>query len=119
VRKAFRWLIILAVTGVLVAALAIGIAYLTVASDLPDVDSLRDARLQVPLRVYTSDRKLMGLFGEKRRIPYPIDAIPERVKVAGQVFRLCAARGLALFHARLKFKHAANNILGGKFAGLI
>lgn len=76
-RKAFRWLIILAVTAFLVSALAVGIAYLTVAPDLPDVESLRDARLQIPLRVYTADRKLMGIFGEKRRIPFPIEDIPE------------------------------------------
>lgn len=81
-RKVLRWLIFLAITAFLVSVLAIGIAYLMVADDLPDVDSLRDARLQVPLRVYTSDRKLMGIFGEKRRIPYPIEDIPEAIRQA-------------------------------------
>jgi len=82
VRKVIRWLIILATSAFLVAAVAIGIAYLTVASDLPDVDTLRDARLQVPLRVYTADGKLMGIFGEKRRVPIPIDKVPEQLKQA-------------------------------------
>jgi penicillin-binding protein 1A len=82
VRKAFRWLIILTVSTFLMSVLAIGIAYLMVASDLPDVDTLRDARLQVPLRVYTADGKLMGIFGEKRRVPVPIDQVPEYIKQA-------------------------------------
>jgi penicillin-binding protein 1A len=69
VRKAFRWLITLIAIGFLVSVAAVGITYLVIAPDLPDVDSLRDIRLQVPLRVYTADRKLMGIFGEKRRIP--------------------------------------------------
>ena len=78
-RKVIRWLIFLAGTAFLVSVLAVGIAYLVVAPDLPNVDSLRDARLQVPLRVYTSDGKLMGIFGEKRRIPYAIEKVPEHL----------------------------------------
>ena len=66
----------------LLGVLAIGITYMVLAPDLPEVDTLRDVRLQVPLRVYTADRKLMGIFGEKRRIPYPIEDIPEHLKQA-------------------------------------
>ena len=81
-RKAFRWLIYLTLAGVLIGVLSIGTAYLMVRSELPDVDSLRDMRLQVPLRVYTSDGKLMGIFGEKRRTPYQFEKIPETLKQA-------------------------------------
>ena len=52
------------------------ITYLVVSKDLPDVDTLRDIQLQVPLRVYTQDGKLISVFGEKRRIPVGIDEIP-------------------------------------------
>ena len=45
------------------------VTYLVVAKDLPDVETLRDIQLQVPLRVYTQDGKLISVFGEKRRIP--------------------------------------------------
>lgn len=81
-RKAFRWLIILAGTAFLVSAAAIGITYLVIAPDLPDVETIRDVELQVPLRVYTADGKLMGIFGEKRRIPMSIENIPERLTQA-------------------------------------
>jgi len=82
VRKAFRWLIILTGTAFLVSAAAVGITYLVIAPDLPDVESIRDVELQVPLRVYTADGKLMGIFGEKRRIPVSIEDIPERLTQA-------------------------------------
>ncbi|MDX1461287.1 MAG: transglycosylase domain-containing protein, partial [Xanthomonadales bacterium] len=81
-RKVFRWLMLGAAGAFLLGVLAIGITYMVLAPDLPEVDTLRDVRLQVPLRVYTADRKLMGIFGEKRRIPYPIEDIPEHLKQA-------------------------------------
>ena len=58
------------------------VTYLVVAKDLPDVDTLRDVQLQVPLRVYTQDGKLMSVFGEKRRIPVRIDQMPDCLKNA-------------------------------------
>jgi len=58
------------------------ITYLIVAKDLPDVETLRDVQLQVPLRVYTKDAKLISVFGEKRRIPVRIDEMPEHLKNA-------------------------------------
>ena len=61
---------------------AVGIAYLIVAPDLPDVETLRDVQLQVPLRVYTEDGKLISTFGEKRRIPVSFDEIPEPLRQA-------------------------------------
>jgi penicillin-binding protein 1A len=59
---------------VLVFVLAAGFLFLN--SQLPTVDSLRDVQLQEPLRVYTADGKLISSFGEKRRIPVPIDEVP-------------------------------------------
>jgi len=52
------------------------VTYLVVAKDLPDVETLRDIQLQVPLRVYTQDSKLISVFGEKRRIPVQINEMP-------------------------------------------
>jgi len=63
------------------------VTYLVVAKDLPDVETLRDVQLQVPLRVYTQDGKLISVFGEKRRIPVRIDEMPAHLKnafVAGE-----------------------------------
>ncbi|NGX17445.1 penicillin-binding protein 1A [Wenzhouxiangella sp. XN24] len=60
---------------------AIG-AYYYVAPSLPDVESLREVRLQVPMRVYTRDGLLLAEFGEQRRIPLEIDEIPARLQQA-------------------------------------
>jgi len=65
----------------LLVALVLGlttllVTYLVVSKDLPDVETLRDVQLQVPLRVYTSDGKLISVFGEKRRIPVQIEEMP-------------------------------------------
>ncbi len=46
---------------------------------LPDVASIRDIQLQVPLRVYSRDGKLIAQFGEQRRIPLPYEAIPQQI----------------------------------------
>lgn len=54
----------------------LSITYIYLESRLPDVESLRHVKLQVPLRVYTSDHQLLAEFGEKRRIPITQDEIP-------------------------------------------
>lgn len=77
--KLFRWGLALCLSLALLAAgLAIG-AYLHLAPELPSVATLRDVRLQVPLRMYTRDGKLVAEFGEKRREPVRYDAIPPRL----------------------------------------
>jgi penicillin-binding protein 1A len=74
--------LILGVSGVVLGCLAIGIAYWLIEPRLPSVDSLRDVRLQVPLRVYSADNKLVATFGETRRIPVKIDQVPQQLKNA-------------------------------------
>ena len=60
-----------------VAAIAImGTAYLFFAPQLPDVDSLKDVQLQTPLKVYSREGDLIGVFGEKRRIPLHYEQFP-------------------------------------------
>jgi penicillin-binding protein 1A len=54
-------------------------AYVYLRPALPDVDTLRDVQLQVPLRVYTRDGKLMAAIGEQRRIPVRYDQIPKKL----------------------------------------
>ena len=48
-------------------------------SNLPDIDILRDVRMQVPLRVYSQEGSLIAEFGEKRRSPVLIDEVPEQL----------------------------------------
>ncbi len=49
---------------------------------LPNVEVLKDIQLQVPMKVYTSDNKLIGEFGEKRRIPITLDQVPTLLQKA-------------------------------------
>lgn len=52
-------------------------AYQYLEPALPDVAAIRDIRLQVPLRVYSRDGRLIAQFGEQRRIPLAYEAIPQ------------------------------------------
>jgi len=54
--------------------LAVGFLYLS--NQLPDVDSLKNVELQVPLQIYSKDGKLIQEYGEKRRIPLTYEQIP-------------------------------------------
>nr|VFK36880.1 MAG: penicillin-binding protein 1A [Candidatus Kentron sp. SD]VFK40510.1 MAG: penicillin-binding protein 1A [Candidatus Kentron sp. SD]VFK78357.1 MAG: penicillin-binding protein 1A [Candidatus Kentron sp. SD] len=66
---------IIAITVFVVfCTVGVGIWYLF--PNLPSTTILKDARLQVPLRVYTRDGSLIAEFGEKRRIPLDIGDIP-------------------------------------------
>ena len=51
-------------------------AYLYLSPGLPSVESLRRIQLQIPLRVYSSDSKLIAEFGEMRRSPIRFQDIP-------------------------------------------
>ena len=57
--------------------LSISGAFLYLSPNLPSVDSLRSIQLQIPLRVYSADDKLIAEFGEMRRSPVRFDDIPQ------------------------------------------
>lgn len=71
-RSSSLWLMSLVFTFLI----AFGFVYVYMALSLPNVDQLRDVHLQVPLRIYTQDRKLIAEFGEKKRIPVAFDEVP-------------------------------------------
>lgn len=68
------WLIVSLGLGCVLAIIGAGIYF---APGLPDVRQLQDFELQTPLRVYTRDDKLIGEFGEQRRMPVSYDDIPQ------------------------------------------
>ena len=45
-------------------------------SKLPDENKIREIDLQIPLKIFTADKKLIGEFGEKRRTALEFDSIP-------------------------------------------
>jgi len=78
-KRIFPILIALAVIGV-IAILAAGMgAYYYLAPGLPSADTIRDVKLQIPLRIYTRDGRLIEQFGERRRNPVPFAEIPPQV----------------------------------------
>lgn len=60
------------ITGTIVA----GIVIIYFEMSLPPINSLKDVQMQVPLRIYTSDGKLLAEYGEKRRIPVDFKQVP-------------------------------------------
>ncbi len=59
--------------------LALAGAYQYLATALPDVAAIRDIQLQVPMRVYSRDGRLIDQFGEQRRIPLSFEQIPNQM----------------------------------------
>jgi penicillin-binding protein 1A len=80
--KIFKYFFYLSLVAVAVVGTAAFFLYQHLAPQLPDIEILKDVRLQVPLRVYSADRKLIAEFGEKRRMPLAYDQIPQRVREA-------------------------------------
>lgn len=63
----------------ILGCIAVGVVYIQLKSDLPDVESLKTVELQQPMQIYTSDGKLIGEVGEQRRIPVKLENIPEKL----------------------------------------
>lgn len=63
---------------VLGIAAAAGI-YAYLAPSLPDVQTIRDVRVQVPLRVFSQEGLLIAEFGEIRRRPVTIKEVPKNL----------------------------------------
>jgi len=81
----FRIMTMLAGSVILVTflgAYALACSYVYLVPSLPSVDAMRNAELQVPLRVFTRSGALIAQIGEQRRIPVSYDQIPELVKRA-------------------------------------
>ncbi|MBW7981277.1 peptidoglycan glycosyltransferase/peptidoglycan DD-transpeptidase MrcA [Enterobacillus tribolii] len=75
--KFVKYFIVLAVCCILLGAALVFGLYKYVEPQLPDVATLKDVRLQTPMQVYSADGELIAQFGEKRRIPLPLDQIPQ------------------------------------------
>ena len=66
----------------LLGLLTIALTYAYIRPELPSVETLRDIRLQTPMKIYSSDGLLISQYGEKRRIPLAQNEIPEMLKHA-------------------------------------
>lgn len=63
----------------LAALLAVAGAAIYFVPGLPDVRQLQEYELRTPLRIYTSDDRLIGEFGDERRTPVSYGEIPPRL----------------------------------------
>jgi penicillin-binding protein 1A len=82
VRRLLKWGLVLGLVGLLLGVAAVGVAYWLVEPRLPSAEEIRDVRLQVPLRVYSRDGKLIAMFGETKRTPVDIAEVPPMVRNA-------------------------------------
>ena len=71
-----KWFFAISFFGLLTLVGAVLVLYVYLSPELPSIEVLNDVRLQVPLRVYTSEGDLIAEFGEKRREPLLIENIP-------------------------------------------
>ncbi|MBA2653999.1 MAG: penicillin-binding protein 1A [Gammaproteobacteria bacterium] len=74
-KNGFLAIFSLIITGFFLLGCLIFYVYL----GLPDVTTLRNMQLQVPLRVFTKDGKLIAEYGENHRIPVGLDQVPTKL----------------------------------------
>ena len=76
--RVIRSIIFLAILG----GMSILGLYLYFSPDLPDASTLKEIKLQTPLKVFTLDGKLISQYGEKRRTPLTLEQIPKKMQQA-------------------------------------
>lgn len=59
--------------------MVIGAIYVYMELQLPDVEVLKDVHMQVPLKVFTRDGKLIAQYGVKRRLPVSLEQVPRNM----------------------------------------
>lgn len=75
-KKLVTVLVTLLVAMSILGTITVYIAYLYITPQLPDIDTLKDVQLQVPLRVYGERGELIAEFGEMKRTPLQYEEFP-------------------------------------------
>ncbi len=75
-RKLLKFLLFTLILGIIGGALIVAGTYLYFKPQLPSVDNLTQIQLQIPLRIYSREGKLIAQYGEKRRDPVRYAEIP-------------------------------------------
>jgi penicillin-binding protein 1A len=71
-------LVALGVSGVIIAGIALSVAY----PNLPEISGLTDYQPKLPMRLYSADGVLLGEYGEEKRHFVPIGQIPKVMQEA-------------------------------------
>ena len=82
IKSLIRFSIRLFFLGLIAVMAGIAVIWYVVVPTLPDVDTLREVRLQVPLRVFSDDGALIAEIGEQRRTPVRLQDVPELQRLA-------------------------------------
>lgn len=82
--KLIRYGFIAALFMVISGAAAIIGTYLYLNPKLPEIGTLKDVQLQVPLRIYSNDGKLIAEYAEMKRIPLEYEQFPKTMVQAVQ-----------------------------------
>lgn len=75
-KRILRYLAIAFLVATIAGAITATSVYLYLEPKLPPIESLKDVRMQVPLRVYSREGKLMAEYGEMKRVPLRYDQFP-------------------------------------------
>ncbi len=74
--KFVKYFLIFVVFCIVVGTASVFGMYKYVEAELPDVATMKDIRLQIPMQVFSAEDELIAQYGEKRRIPLPLAEIP-------------------------------------------
>jgi penicillin-binding protein 1A len=77
-----RWTLLSVISLTVGLGYALACAFVYLQPSLPTVEAMRNADMQVPLRVYARSGQLMAQIGEQRRIPVAYEQVPEQVRQA-------------------------------------
>ena len=61
---------------------AVAALYYNALESLPDVQKLKEVSFETPMKIYSKDEKLIGEFGENKRIPVDLKDIPLKMQQA-------------------------------------
>ena len=81
-KSSFKWIIGIALVGILAFGLFIATLFAVAQNNLPPITSVTSYKPKMPMRIYTADNYLIGEFGEERREFLPIDKIPKIMQQA-------------------------------------
>ncbi|CUR53606.1 Penicillin-binding protein 1A [Serratia symbiotica] len=61
---------------IILVIFSIFILYKYIEPQLPNILTLKDIKLQIPMQIFSADNKLIAQYGDKRRIPLKLNQIP-------------------------------------------
>ncbi len=76
IQNTLKWAAILGLFGFTGIVMVVAAAYLYLAPLLPEAETYRNVQLETPLRIYTSDRRLIDEIGNRRN-PVDFEDIPQ------------------------------------------